>query len=329
MTRHLPNEVAEQLSSGLKEGGEPSLNIGDASFIDFTAGKGRLRDMTDPANPIITDISWDAQSVQGTLFGSTTVTHFIVDVNGDIQQTGSFDVQWPTADERRTYIYLGNGDHNLAQTEFISANNPQRSAYGLDGMLIADILESIGGIHSSGDLVTFNGANTKLDFASGVHIRYGGNMSDPTRPHTPNSGAVVAASFVESYMTSSGLSFAPTVTDVDTFNYQPLGNETTLEAIPSNKFVIRRIFRYGGTGPGGTGFNVVHHGNTAYLSLISARENVFTEPFREDSSLRPATFLGWLIHREGLTNFAQAKIDGNAQYLEWQGALRPPSFALN
>jgi hypothetical protein len=314
----LPTSIIENLSTGLIDGGRITINAINDNQIDIAAGHGRIVDFSDLAHPIYKVIEFPAQTVTGTRFGLTTVTHFMIDLDGNVVQTGTFDVQWPTAEERRQYIYVGNGDHNAAQDAFVSANNPQRSAYGLNGSLIADILESVGGIVSDGNKFSPNGANLKIDIESGVMIRYGGNFTDQNRPHTPDNETATQASFARSYQTNNGLSFVQ-FTDIDPDNYQPIGNTTTLEPVPAGKYTIQRFYRYGGGGPTGGGFNVVHYGNTAYQSLESARANILTEPFSEDTSLKPAAFKGWLIVKEGVTD----------QFLDYQGALRPPVYAVD
>jgi hypothetical protein len=324
----VPFNIIENLNTGLISGGGLSINAIDDNKIDIEAGVGRIVDFTNPKDPLFKIINFNAQTVAGNRFGLTTVTHFTVDVNNQIVQLGTFDQQWPSADERRDYIYLGNGDHNAAQNAFVSANNPKRSAYGLNGGLIADILESVGGIVSDGNKFTSNGNNLKLDVESGTMIRYGGNFKNKNRPHTPNNEIASQASFARAYQTANGLSFVQ-FTDIDPNNYQPIGNTTTLEAVPSGKFTIQRLYRYGGGGPTGGGFNLVHYGNTLYQSLESARSNILIEPFLEDSSLKPASFKGWLIVKEGITDLTQAIVDGDALIMDYQGALRPPIYSVD
>ena len=106
------------------------------------------------------------------------VVHFYEDISGNI--FGSAKTDWTTPSQSRQFVYLGNADVNLAKDDFIQANNPLVSAYGLLDS-VADARNIEGSVKGKGGKVSVNGLG--LDIGGYTAVAYGRNFGNKELPH--------------------------------------------------------------------------------------------------------------------------------------------------
>lgn len=130
----------EGASTGLLTGGVISINAGDNTKIDITAGTGRIINASDPANITDTLVEWTAKTaVTITNIATQLVTFLALDVNGDVVEHPEF----PENGTLRSEIVIGSAVHsNLVNINNVSQltaaplparpnnNGPQRRTKG-------------------------------------------------------------------------------------------------------------------------------------------------------------------------------------------------------
>ena len=108
----------EGASTGLLTGGVISINAGDNTKIDITAGTGRIINASDPANITDTLVEWTAKTaVTITNIATQLVTFLALDVNGDVVEHPEF----PENGTLRSEIVIGSAVHsNLVNINNVS-----------------------------------------------------------------------------------------------------------------------------------------------------------------------------------------------------------------
>ncbi len=247
------------------------------------------------------------------------VVHFYEKVSGVI--FGSAKTDWSTPEQRRKYVYLGNADVNLAKNDFVQANNPLVSAFGLLDSF-GDYLAIGGSIKSSGGKVSANATEPlELDITGYTAVAWGRNFDDEKMPHTPTSSDVVGAELHLGYKTSDiAMLFGSAQSDIDPTQYQRI-EHTTLSTVPTGKYTIQRVYQYPGTT-----YNMVIYGNTLYDNLEQAVLNASIERYNLHPSIVPSCFLTYIVVRNDVTDLQVALNNGTAAILNYDGRTHPSTI---
>ena len=244
------------------------------------------------------------------------VVHFYEDISGNI--FGSAKTDWTTPSQSRQFVYLGNADVNLAKDDFIQANNPLVSAYGLLDS-VADARNIEGSVKGKGGKVSANGLG--LDIGGYTAVAYGRNFGNKELPHTPTSSDITLANLHLGYKTSDiSMFFGPEVTALDPANYQRI-EDITLSLVPDGRYTIQRVYQYPGTT-----YNMVVYGSTLYDNLDQAIANASIERYNLHPSIVPACFLAYVVVRNDVTNLDTAIVDGHASILNYDGNNHPQTI---
>lgn len=280
------------MSTGLHVGGLISVNTNTAKF-DVTAGNGVIVNNSNPDAPIVTEVHFDAVSAQTTTtLATSNHTMIFVTAAGVIsQQPGHF-----TAPEYRTKLYLGTLVHPDGSAIIAAIPEPIPATAVVQS--VADILASLGGIKDSGQRLSANGANLKLNVSAGISHIMGANFAnDPMSPNDLSESAITEASILPMYQDGSGdFTVATAVTAVDPLQYDD--GDGGLATLGANKFSIQRVFRFVGTGQ-----LMVYYGRASYNSLAAAEASLINESFDEDMGYRAVSiYLGALVMRNTTTS---------------------------
>lgn len=273
--------------TGLLTGGSLSIDADPAKF-DLAAGTGQVVDMSDPENPVITQVSWsffNAQTVTNLATESSTLV--CIDENGAIVQL------LPNADlytSFRSYIYVGTLIHqnntSITSVSDVGAN----LAYGLSNT-VTDMNTAIGPINISGNVVSANGANLQLNKSSGVAFLLGLNAkNDPTDPNRLTIGSLTAPTFLTTYRDGLGGFTNSSMSSLDVTKYDD--GSGTLATVTSNRWQIFRVYV--------TATNmVVQYGQATYTSKALAVDGITTESFTANPELQNLLFRAYIIVRGG------------------------------
>jgi hypothetical protein len=289
------------LRTGLVSGGVTSIGTDTAKF-DLSAGTGiHVDNYTDPENPVITQVSWNAFDEVTTTFLATAETSIVaIDINGDIVQLeNDFSVE-----DTRDYIILTIMLHTDNTVIAQVSNRPVLAIQG-DGSLI-DLCTAVGLINTSGNVYSANGANVKFDKTSGSTFGCAANWETNQKlPNNTTDASAAAIVFVPVHRDGAGDFTGLTPTDdVDTGFYDD--GTGTLAAIPNNKFVVHRV----SFNPA-VGLNLLEYAQEVYDTQGGAELAIPTQAFVSDPPILATTTLRLLlIVKKGttdLTNTSEAK----------------------
>lgn len=246
------NRAINSLSMGLATGGQLTINA-DPTKFDISAGNGFIVDnYTDPNNPIIHNVAWSAKLAQTvTNLATSTVTYVFLDTSGTVIQT----TVEPTPAQHRQYLFLGQLGHtNL--TSISTALSTPEPVMGLSCQL-KDFEDAVG-IVNSGNTITANGANLKLNKSVGNLYSSGSNFhNDILNPNYKSIAAATAFTFRYRTQTGNGAS----TSDISAGFYDVGG---TITALSGTKYTNQRVFL---TLAGNV---VIQYGQSQYNTMAAA-----------------------------------------------------------
>lgn len=286
--------VANQLSSGLIDGGQLSINANPALF-DISDGNGVIVDnVTNPEVPVIYNVSWTGLTAQTvTNLATQSVTHVYIDNTGAVFQASTA----PTPTERRAYIYLGQLGHT--NNTSIGAAIPSPDLFVSPVAQVRDLEQSLGVI-STGNIVTANGANLSIDKSVGTLFSNGINFfSDDSNPSNKTYAAQTPVSMRLRTQTGNG----STTTTLDVGNYDLAGTITSIGATKAQNFRV-----YLTTG----GNVVVQYGQTLYNNLAAAAAGLQGETSVRFANLGENSILIGII--SAMSNATDLSLDTDAKF---------------
>ena len=266
---YVDNQIAfyREPTMGVLSGGVLSINAGDATTFDVTAGTGRFDKI---------DVAWRA--IVGETFNVTptrVLTFVYVDDHGVIETSLT-----RSSAEIRTAIYLGALVHvdgviiDVVNDQQVVASNPVAQLY--------DLMYAIGFINAGGNEIDpgFAG-NLTIAKAAGTMLAAGSNYkNDPDNPHVVQLPALNThtGSFFQ-YRYADGTSSDLTQTVLVPGLYDDIHNENGggLQPVAPNSWQVQRVYSFTSNNlkiqPGQTTFGNV---DDAYASITATRFT--TEP---------------------------------------------------
>lgn len=259
------------ISTGILTGAVMST-AGSNSFT-ITAGTCYIADfVTTPASPTVTQVNISAQTV--TLTGAQTsqvVNYWYADSTGTIQSQATA----LTSVQKRTNILLGitwstlaTGNIFFLLSQGLIVNQPQASMNG--------IIEALGILNVSGNVITPNGANLNINKSVGSLFGaaagyYANGANNPNQIASPLETVATMR-----YVTQATSSASASRTTVDVTNYD-VGGVVTLVPGGGATSTIQRVWLLP-TGVSGAQL-VVQYGQATYASLAAATAAIGTEAF--------------------------------------------------
>jgi hypothetical protein len=282
------DELSRIISTGIISGGVLSINAGDNTKFDISAGSAFIADQS--TSPItIKSVNWSAfTAITLTNLATSFATDIAIDSDGNIVQQNSF-----TPEELRSLIFLGGIDHsgNTIINNIFSVQIPTNGI----GSSLFELTKAIGDINLSGNVFSANGANLKINKSAGTTFSYGrNNASNPKNPHTATQIAKTALSFNYVYDNGSGNGvFLPATTDIDATKYDD--GSGTLATVGSG-WTIQRILMFSNTG------NVfIQYGTETFANKAAATVGLLTATFPSLSGIKTAAVRGYLIVKKTAT----------------------------
>ena len=270
-------------STGWISGCDISINV-DPTKFDVSAGVVCVMDTyTDPNKPVLTTVAFGG--VTGITPANTAlpVTALAIDATGSvIESNNGF-----TGEAIRDNAVIGSVGHPsggviTTVNEFTTAPNANLAS------TLNDLGEALGTVNVSGNVISANGPNLKLDCSAGSIFRVGVNAKDNAKNPNEISGATVAAfPFFYTWRNGVGGFEIASATDVlpGAYDDGTGGVGTPNGSVGNNEWSIHRVFVERSTGTFALQF-----GTATYGSKADAIANIKSEPFDKNPALR-----GWVL----------------------------------
>jgi len=263
-------------STSLTEGGDLSINGGDSTKFDLTAGTGvHVDSFTDPENPVFTPVSWAQQlAITVTNLATQDLTYLSIDSTGALLQTASL----PYGEDTRDVIVIGVITHSSrTQIDDIGAFTqvPNTNL----GSSIHDMNTALGLVNFAGNKYTANGSNLKLDRSAGSIWSFGFNFkNDKKNPSFIDSSLSTQEIFLYSWRDGSGgFNLSPAfATDIVPGLYDDGtgGASAPSGVVQDHQYTIQRVYWVADSG-----FSVIQAGQNTYPNIEAARAAVDSEEF--------------------------------------------------
>lgn len=258
-------QLGHNSSTGVVSGGVLSVNGGDNTKFDLTAGTGQIIDYSVPLTPTIKNITWSAftaQSVPG--LASQDETYVMLTNLGAIALLSNF----PTPTQRRSQIFIGRLGHSSRTFINFATSFPDYSQSVSSQMY--DLYDALGPFNVSGNQVATNGAALSFQKTSGIIFFRAFNY--PTNPNSPSyvsSPAATPQGFF--YRTQTTLDSTPRTLIIP--GSYDVGGTVTAVPNPGATATIQRVY----LSPNGT--VQIQYGQATYSNLTAAVAAIGTESF--------------------------------------------------
>lgn len=294
--------AGQEGSTGLISGGTVSINSGDSTKFDVSAGTGVIIDTSDPSSVTRTVVSWDAKTaVTPTYIANFGTTFLLIDSNGDVVQQTAF----PTSPNVRNYIQIGSIVHpdNATITgvsQFVSAPIFNVSA-SLNDLMVALGVINVSGNNYSGSA----NANLRVTKSAGVMFYFGiQGKSSATDPNNITTPLTAEPNLLKTWRDGVGGFNTAFSQDVSAGVYDNNGGGVSAptDTLTSNRWVNHRLYYSPDANT-----TVLQYGQTSYTSDTAAIAGLQSEGFSQNPSFAGVPFRAILTMRGGaadLTNIA-------------------------
>ncbi len=266
------------LSTGVASGGEISASAVPAS-VDITAVDGYIVNYLagTQAEPVITRVKTPAQTVAldaGAL--ARTVTWWLLDSTGAVIQQAAK----PGPDQRRTHLLLG----ITSQVGGVIVVD-QSLPVILPGQAnqLVDLMEALGPFSISGNQITANGANLRINHSAGtVFARAFGHFVSgvlTNNPHVSTTQAQTPADFI--YVTQTTTVAGALTNLIDVANFDSGGVVTPIGG-GAGTSSIHRVYLFPNNDPQRQ--LIIQYGQNTYSSLATAVNAIGAGTFVENPS---------------------------------------------
>ena len=278
------------------------IYIENAVIVDHTEGAGLLTYVGPlTSNATVTPF-----------LATSTVTYIGINAAGTLELR---NVPF-TQDEQRTIAQAGLIVHQDFATITLAIPRPvQAKDYGL---LLSDLIRSLGSINVTGNVYGAAGANMTISRSSGsLFFRSGDFVGDATSPNFINTTLCSPCTFYGNYR-DAGSSVTVDITTLITDKYDD--GTGTLATMSNNHATVHRIYYFGGVD-----VTMVEVGQTDYATFAAAETGYLTETFEERNDISEPIFMAWLIVSAGTTNLTTAVAGGTAKFIQ-ASKFQAPSF---
>ena len=231
-----PNIIIE--STGLIQGGALSINSGDNTLIDITAGSGQIVDSTtDPDNPVLTSITWTAKTgynLATTASAGDVVAIFLsLNSSGDVVER----LELPTPEERRDTIDLGIAGRNDTNHITFAGSGPLSIIHNPTSQL-QDFFQAWGSFNVEGNQIQPNAVDDlQIKKLAGSVFRNGANFqTDGKNPHIADLAEQAPANFNYKLSDGTDVTFSAYI-DPDSYD----DGTSTLATVPNNKWTVQYV----------------------------------------------------------------------------------------
>ena len=259
----LTTALACGCATGWLTGGTLSINSGDATKLDITAGSARIVDISNPLNPDIHTITWSAQTAfDPTLTGRSKWIGVQDDGSGGA--TFVSDVSFDSVERRSTAILGRIWTTAGTGPTITNIGSYQRPAWGIVTAFQDFVLE-FGSWNIAGNAFSANGANLLLNKASGTSYRYH-TESTYGQENVHTDAAQTGITTYNYHIQGSSVTYTRSALEPGVYSSGSLATST----VASNKYTRQEIYFFPVSG-------TIHvlYGQTLYASLAAAESAGF------------------------------------------------------
>jgi len=284
-------------ATGLISGGTLSINGGDPTKYDVSAGVGYIVDnYTDPLNPTVTQVSFGPLTAV-TLSTVATDGDTIIAINssGNPVETDEIDFE-----DSRDTIILGGLVHQ-GGVIIDEVPSPFNHIVGPHDTAL-DFMNAIGVVNVTGNVFSANGANLSIDKSGGKAFLPGSNFSISKKsPNVSTQAAQSPVTFIYTWRDGVGgynSSTGNTLIVPGDYDDGTGGASSPNGSVTPSSYTVQRIYL------GVSGLVVVHFGQDTYASLADAEARYLTEAFDPNPDLQGTLLRGFLIVRGNATDLS-------------------------
>ncbi len=225
-------------STGLIQGGAVSINSGDNTLIDISAGSGQVVDSTtNPDNPVLTTVTWTAKTgynLATTASAGDVIAIFLsLDSSGNVVER----LELPTPEERRDTIDLGIAGRNDTNHITFAGSGPLSIIHNPTSQL-QDFFQAWGPFNVEGNQIQPNtGADLQIKKLAGSVFRSGANFqTDGKNPHIVDLAEQSPTTFNYKLSDGTDVTFSAYI-DPDSYD----DGTSTLATVPNNKWTVQYV----------------------------------------------------------------------------------------
>jgi len=299
-----PSVRVNQLTgTGLVDGGLLTINGGDDSTFDLSAGTGFIvNNYTAPDAPTVLTVPFaGGTGLTVPDLASAPVSRVLIDSNGDVVVI----TDELTDDDYRDFIVIGSLVHQN-QTNITNAVMTPFVALGM--FQIVQFISLFGAQNITGNEFTANGSNLTIDKAEGTSWRLGANYAlDNKNPNIEDIPSAAALTFLGVYSAASGteLNIIPASTLIDPLVYDDGSGVLNVFGGSGNQATLRHIYFFPASN-----ITVIRIGTFVYstiddaVAFADAEIPFVTSDFRRQGYVR--TVLAVTKNAVDLSNLSQA-----------------------
>lgn len=289
--RFLGRTLALASSTGLVSGGILSIGAPTSTF-SIATGTGEVVDVTNPAAPVVTPVSWATQSnVTVTNIGTQPVTYILVNSAGALVQQSTY----PTPTQRRDNIFIGRLNHFNNTSISFADTFPDYKLSPVAGFY--DLVDAMAPFKIGGLSVSANGANLSMNISAGTAFFRSANYASTIK--NPNL-ITFAGGSPQAFrkMTSTTTPDVADVTLIDPANYD-VGGVVTPVGGGGGRSTIQRIYAYK------SGAIRVQYGQNFYANLNAAVAAISSDSFTPNPTIEnTAILIGYLALERSATDLS-------------------------
>jgi len=292
-----PERISNLMSTGLLTGGILSINGGDNTKFDISAGTGYIvNNYTDPLNPIRTLVSWSAKTaLTPTYLTSDAISYIYLDSSGNVLQSTSRY----TEDQYEDYIALGALGHpNLTNLSYISIFVVP--IFSVESSL-RTFLDSFGAFCIDGNVIEANGTDLRIKRSAGTCFKFGANYAVTKKSPNiiSNTASSPQANFYAYRNTSNVWVATSTAYNLDPNYYDPGGGAGRV-AVTAGWWTVQTFFFL-------PDLNLVtcQYGQVQYADKATALAHI-QDSFTLDPAFAAFIFRGYMAVVQGATNLGDA-----------------------
>jgi hypothetical protein len=286
------------ISTGIITRGVISINGGDNTRVDITAGTSLYVDDSDPLNPVIDILSWGAQTLLPPALD--TANRLWIGISRSAPGAGAivFSQEF-TPSEKRTIAVLGRVWSN-GSTTIEGVGQYATPSWGI-GKTLEDLMVTLGSMNRTGNVFSAHGGDLLLNKSAGTSFRFAaGSGTDMNSPNVHTDAALTALAEYHYHVCQDGTGVTSLEVDIDPDNYDNAGVKT---AVPAGKFTLQRVYYFPKSGVVDIGYGQAVY-DTMDEALLSVNAEIFTISEQHRLTLYGSILRAWVIVKQGAGDLA-------------------------
>lgn len=260
--------------TGFLTGGQVTINGGDNTKFDVAAGSGTIIDNTNPSDPVLYQISWDAFSAQSvTNLATEAITFISINQSGTLVQENLP----PDTDGYRDRIQLGAINHSNNTTITSASDFTTARPFDL-AVALTELMDSLGPVNVSGNVISGTSSAMTLEKSVG-QMMFVGVQRDPRNPNYKDNPALSAPNIIQLWRDGSGGWSSSFNSTVEAGAYDNNSGDDVSGDFPDGSVGVPQWVNHRIQYSPDSGDVVMHYGQNTYGNSADAIAAIKTESF--------------------------------------------------